>query len=568
MVMVGQDNWRPENEKVIDPAMAKGEEIPKTNPAEIEKLIEQIRAANLEPGAKEKIERLLRTVLALLELLQRKNTSIKKLQQMIFGKRTEKRPDAEARKAEGSEKTDESEKADDDQPKASGDQEARAERFASENEEKPKRKGHGRRAASAYSGARIVTCLHETLKVGDGCPASCGGRLYDLNEPTALLQFTGRPLIEATNYEREVLRCAKCQERYEAPLPEGVADERYDASCDATIALMRYGAGLPWHRQAGLQAMGGVPLSEATMWERCEATADAALGVYLHLRRLGANGEVMHTDDTGVKILSCLKEDQEEKGRGTNTSGIVVKVGSRKIAFYLSGRRHAGENLAELLKNRNAELEKPFQMSDALAVNTSVEKNVTSGYCLTHARRKVYELIEHYPGECGVVLDAVTKVYQYEAETEGVSPEERLAWHQARSGPVMKELKEWIDKQFAERLVEPNSSLGQALRYWLNHWERLTVWLRLPGAPLDNNECERTLKQFILMRKNSLFFKTEHGASVGDILASLIQTCRLNGVNAWDYLVTIIRNKTDARRNPHLYLPWNYKRDEVEALAA
>jgi hypothetical protein len=221
-----------------------------------------------------------------------------------------------------------------------------------------------------------------------------------------------------------------------------------------------------------------------------------------------------------------------------------------------------------LLEKRNEGLEKPFQMSDALASNTSVEKNVISGYCLTHARRKVYELIDHYPGECGVVLDAVTKVYEYEAETEGMSPEERLAHHQAMSGPVMKELKEWIDEQFAQRLVEPNSSLGQALRYWLNHWERLTVWLRLPGAPLDNNESERTLKQFILMRKNSLFFKTEHGAAVGDILASLIQTCRLNGVNAWDYLVTIIRNKTDARQNPHLYLPWNYKPDEAEALAA
>ena len=123
-----------------------------------------------------------------------------------------------------------------------------------------------------------------------------------------------------------MLRCAKCQQRYEAPLPEGVAQQRYDATCDATIALMRYGGGLPWYRQAGLQAMAGVPLSEATLWERCEATADAALGVYLYLERLAAQGEVIYTDDTPVRILSCLKEDQEEKGRETNTSSIVVKV--------------------------------------------------------------------------------------------------------------------------------------------------------------------------------------------------------------------------------------------------
>src|SRR5262245_51988574 len=216
------------------------------------------------------------------------------------------------------------------------------------------------------------------------CPTLCGGRLYDLKEPTALMQFTGQPLITATRFEREALRCAKCQQRYVAPLPEGVKEERYDATCDATIALMRYGGGLPWHRQAGLQSMGGTPLGEATMWERCEATADAAMGIFLRLMRLAADGEVMHTDDTWVRILSCLKEDKEEKGRATNTSGIVVKAGGRKIALYLSGRRHAGENLAELLTKREKGLAPPIQMSDALAANTSVEKNVIRAYCLAH----------------------------------------------------------------------------------------------------------------------------------------------------------------------------------------
>jgi len=545
--------------------MAKEDETPRTNPAEIENLIEQIRGTNLEPGAKEKVERLLRTVLTLVELLQRKNTSIKKLREMIFGKRTERH---QTRKAEGGEKVDESQKANDGRPKAFGDQDARAERHASESEDRPKRKGHGHRAASDYRGAKVVRCRHENLKAGDDCPASCGGRLYDLKEPTALLQFTGQPLITATKFEREALRCAKCQQRYVAPLPEEVKDERYDATCDATIALMRYGGGLPWHRQAGLQAMGGMPLGEATMWERCESTADAAMGIFLRLARLAAGGEVMYTDDTRVRILSCLKEDKEEKGWATQTSGIVVKAGGRKIALYLSGRRHAGENLAELLTKREEGLARPIQMSDALAANTSVEKNVIRAYCLAHARRKVFELREDYPAECAVVLDAVGKVYGYEAETAEMNGERRLAYHQEKSGPVMKELKQRIETQFSDRKVEPNSNLGKALQYWLSHWEELTLWLREPGTPLDNNESERALKQFILMRKNSMFFKTEHGAAVGDVLASLIRTCRLNCVNAWDYLVTIIRNRKDARSNPDRYLPWNYKSTGTESLAA
>ena len=161
--------------------MAKEYEIPRTNPTEIENLIEQIRGTNLEPSAKEKVERLLRTVLTLVELLQRKNTSIKKLREMIFGKRTERH---QARKTEGREKVDECEKSDDGRPKAAGDQDARAELRAIGSEDKPKRKGHGRRAASDYSGAKIVRCRHERLKAGDDCPAPCGGWLYDLNEPT------------------------------------------------------------------------------------------------------------------------------------------------------------------------------------------------------------------------------------------------------------------------------------------------------------------------------------------------------------------------------------------------
>ena len=95
--------------------MAKEDETPRTNSAEIESLIEQIRGTNLDPRAKDKVERLLRTVLTLVELLQRKNTSIKKLREMIFGKRTERH---QARKAEGQENADEAEKSDDGRPKA------------------------------------------------------------------------------------------------------------------------------------------------------------------------------------------------------------------------------------------------------------------------------------------------------------------------------------------------------------------------------------------------------------------------------------------------------------------
>jgi transposase len=461
--------------------MAKKEKLPKTNASEIEALIERFKGSQLKPGDAELIERLLRTVVMLLDLLERKNLSIKKLKAMIFGPRTEKRQTTggadEEKSAVSEEKKSES------SPSVTEQESGRLSEGSESAEigEKPLRRGHGRRAASDYSGAKVESCRHENLKAGDPCPDPlCQGRLYDRNEPRLLLQFVGRPLVEATKYEREVLRCAVCLEQYVAPLPEGVADERFDATADATIALMKYGGGLPWHRQAALQRMCGVPLAESVMWERCEALADAALPIYLRLVRLGANGELIHTDDTKVRILSCLKEDEEKKKKGeesraTQTSGLVIESGGHRIALYFSGRHHAGENLEQLLKLRQAGQDRPIQMADALNVNWDHEEEVIEAKCMVHGRRGILEVEELEPVACKVVLDAISEVYRYEAETKGMSQEERLRYHQSKSGPVMEKMKEWIELQFNERLVEPNSSVGRALQYWLNHWEGLTA---------------------------------------------------------------------------------------------
>lgn len=541
--------------------MAEENGIPETTPSEIDQAIQQVRESALDPRTKDLIERLLRTYLRMVSLLRQKNMTARKFRDMIFGPKTEK---LRGRKASREKKAREEAagKAEDAAP-------AGEEPTASAEAEKKAVKGHGRRSASAYAGARKVQCRHPEYQAGDQCPhALCGGRLYDTKDPNGHLQFTGQPMIVVTRYEREALRCSACQDRFVAPLPEGVTEERYDATADATIALMKYGAGLPFYRQSRLQEMTGVPLSESVLWERCEATANAALGVYLELNQLVANSEVLHSDDTRVKILSCVKEKEEsgEDLKTTCATGIVAKVGERKIALYFSDRRQTGETVKNLLKQRAEDLGRPIQMSDALPANWSEDQDVIKAKCLAHGRRQVYELRDWYPAQCKVVLEAVGKVYRHDEATVGMSPEERLAWHRRHSGPVMSELKEWIEAQFRERLAEPNGSLGKALKYWLRHWEDLTAFLRVPGAPLDNNAAEQALKRLVLWRKNSLFYKTENGAAIGDLLMSLIETCHQNKINAWDYLVTLIRNRTEARRNPKRFLPWNYK--DEEALAA
>ncbi len=141
-----------------------------------------------------------------------------------------------------------------------------------------------------------------------------------------------------------------------------------------------------------------------------------------------------------------------------------------------------------------------------------------------------------------------------------LSPDERLRFHPEHSGPVMEKLHAWLQAQFAERKLEPNSDLGEAIRYCLKHWTRLTLFLQQPGAPLDSNIVERALKQCTLHRKNSLFYKTENGAEMGDLHMSLIHTCELNGVNPFECLIELQKHTEELTEHPADWMPWNYRR--------
>lgn len=165
------------------------------------------------------------------------------------------------------------------------------------------------------------------------------------------------------------------------------------------------------------------------------------------------------------------------------------------------------------------------------------------------------------------MLESFGDVYGYEAEAQrwGLVPEARLRFHQERSQPVMEALHAWFEAQFNEKKVEPNSGLGEAIRYCLKRWDRLTLFLREPSAPLDSNLVERALKKAILHRKNSLFYKTENGAEVGDLFMSLIHTCELNDANPFDYLTELQKHAAELAKNPTAWMPWNYRQTLQQA---
>jgi transposase len=426
--------------------------------------------------------------------------------------------------------------------------------------------GHGRNPASAFTGAEKVCVQHAQLKPGDICPECRGGRVYRQKEPKTLVRIVGRPPLEATVFEMERLRCNGCGEIFTASQPPSAGAEKFDATAVVMIALLKYGTGMPFNRMERLEGQLGIPLPAATQWELMAVFAKLLRPLLEELIRQAAQGGVMHNDDTGMRILQMARGGGDGR-TGTFTSGIVSICGGWKIALYFSGWKHAGENLADVLKHRAPGLAPPIQMCDALSRNapklTGIE--ILLAYCLAHGRRQFTEVAESFPDECRYVLESLGAVYGFDAEAKelGLTPEERSTFHQTHSAPVMEDLRQWMEAQFAEHKTEPNSGLGKAISYLLRHWTKLTLFLRQQGAPLDNNVVERALKKAILHRKNALFYKTMKGARVGDLFMSLIHTCELNKVNPFDYLTELLRHPAELIVLPAEWMPWNYRRDKT-----
>ena len=434
-----------------------------------------------------------------------------------------------------------------------------------------KAKGHGRNGADAYTGATRKKVAHASLHGGDTCPGCTTGKVYPMKEPAMLLRVHGMAPLEATVWECDRMRCNGCGEVFTAPAPEGVGTQKYDESADAMVAMLRYGAGVPFNRVERLQHGMGIPLPASTQWELVERRADGLLPVFDELVRLAAQGEVVHNDDTSMTVLELGERTREEAlaagesekmaGRtGVRTTGIVSRVRELKVALYFTGRQLAGESLEEVLQERLARLPPPIQMSDALSHNLPAELKTIVANCLAHGRRHFVDIVDNFPDECRKVLVTLGDVYKHDdtARVQKLSAQQRLLLHQEHSGPPMKALKTWMQAELDEHRVEPNSPLGEALRYMLKHWPALTLFLRVAGAPLDNNICERALKKAILHRKNSLFYKTVYGAQVGDLYMSLIHTAELNGVAPFPWLVALMRNADAVANNPAAWLPWNY----------
>jgi transposase len=249
-----------------------------------------------------------------------------------------------------------------------------------------------------------------------------------------------------------------------------------------------------------------IPLPAATQWEVVEEAAELLKPARDELIRQAAQGEVVHNDDTTMRVLRLARE------RRTNARACSPAASCPPVR---AGRSHS-TSPGPSMRARTSPMccgsgpntrARPFRCLTRLRNVPKLPAGVEIllANCLAHGRRQFVEVAANFPDQCRYVLEMLGQVYGHHAEARerGLTPEERLRFHKELSSPIMEQLHRWLEAQFAERKTEPNSWLGKAIAYLLRHWRPLTLFLRQAGAPLDNNIVERALKRVVLHRKDA-----------------------------------------------------------------
>lgn len=505
-------------------------------------------------------------------LLQSSKVSIKRMRRLFF------KPSEATRKVLGKDKEEpqepEKDKAAVDSPVTGGTQEPTT--------AGKRRSNKGKYAAGDYTGAPVVPVPNPLLQQEGPslCPCCQEEASFYENKIVMHVHMTGGPPVQGTIYGLQQARCTKCGAVITADPPPG-KENKFANSAIVSVILHHYDAGMPFYTMEQLQANYGIPLPAGTQWGLVERAHPVFRAIHNILMRQAADGSLFYTDDTVMKILRYLQKDREEalkpfekdpaKRTGMFTTGIVSVCEKYFIALYFTGARHAGENLTVLLLLRDETLPPPMLMCDGAHRNPpsmpgspEVQKRLETVelQCNAHARRHFVDVYDDFEKQVEKVLLVLEKVYATDAKAKELklSPAARLQLHQEESGPVMTDLKAWMDSLVTLKLVEPNSGLGEAIRYMTDRWKELTRFLHVEGAPLDNNTVERALKKVIRIRKRSMFYMNAYSAGVGDLCLSLIETAKQNGVRPKEYMLALLDNGKAVLERPWEWLPWNFHR--------
>jgi len=417
----------------------------------------------------------------------------------------------------------------------------------------------------------VVHKIQEHIK-GQTCPQCSRGKLYK-HESGSLLRITGNIPYTAEKHITKQLRCNACQQIYKAPLPEAVLEDggpnqQYGYSSRTLMVINKFFTGTPYNHQSNLSDIFNLSISASTIFNQAEYVANDVIPVYYELIRQAANALNFMIDDTHNRILSQQPEERANRnGKGTRlrtgvyTSGLIALLSTNtEIILFETSLGHAGEHLDSILSKRSPGLLKPLIMSDALSNNNPTVIEVEQSNCNSHCRRQFYDLEEKHPEEVNWLLNKYANIWINEkaVKDKSLNPEDRLGYHKNKSLPVMEEIKEWGMSKLNSEEFEEHSSFSKAIKYLLKHYNKLVKFCKVPGALLDNNRMEETLKIVIRGRKTAYFYKTANGAGVANVLISIIATAYSANVKIFDYLLSVQKNRDKVKQDPKLWLPWNY----------
>lgn len=323
--------------------------------------------------------------------------------------------------------------------------------------------------------------------------------------------------------------CPACQDGVViAPLPpQAIEKSVAGPGLIAHIATSKFADHLPLYRLEGILARNGVDLSRSTMGDLLAATADRLEPIALAILRSVLAGRVVHTDDTPVTYLN--------KEKGSSTGYVWTYVGEKgEVAYeFTAGRGRDGP--AQALRNY-----KGYLQADALAVYDAIyaASEIIEVACWAHTRRYFFEAEASDKKRSDEALALIGRLYAIEARARGLSEPERKLLRLEHAKPVLGEFLRWMDA--VEPTVLPKGPIGKAIAYARKNWTALNRYLDEGYLDIDNNAAERALRCVAVGRKNWLFAGSADAGRRAAVLMSLVNSCKLAGVDPQAYLKDVL----------------------------
>uniref|UniRef100_UPI00404705ED IS66 family transposase n=2 Tax=Yoonia sp. TaxID=2212373 RepID=UPI00404705ED len=329
----------------------------------------------------------------------------------------------------------------------------------------------------------------------------------------------------------------------------------------ASVIVSKYADHLPLYRQSQIYARQGVDIDRSTLASWVGKAAYELRPVHDALLAHLKTSSKLFMDETPAPVL--------DPGRGKTKKGYFWALARDDrgwngpeppgVAFtYAPGR--SGKYASEILQGFAGVLQVDGYAGYNRVLDLRDNAPIQLAYCWAHARRKLFDLTHHNVAPIAEEgLKQIAALYRIEAQARGISAEDRRALRQAKSAPKILDFKTWLDH--ARTQVSSKSPTGDALKYIAKYWDGLILFLTDGRIEMDSNAVERTIRPIALQRKNALFAGHDAGAQNWAMIASLIETCKLNNVEPHSYITGVITAIVNGHKQKNIdqLLPWNFK---------